>query len=68
MPQLALSQNLGAVLVVFTALFTALLVLLSYVWVQDATRRTLIAWFGLLTALFVVDIVFGVLTLLFGSV
>jgi succinate dehydrogenase hydrophobic anchor subunit len=53
----------GTILVILTVLFVAPLVLGSYVVVQRSGRLAR-AWFGFLTALFVVALLIGALALL----
>ena len=48
---------------VFVFLFTAPLVLGSYVFAQGRDRRLLMGWFGMLTALFALSFVLAVLAL-----
>jgi hypothetical protein len=48
---------------VFVFLFTAPLVLGSYVFAQGQDRRLLMGWFGMLTALFALSFVLAVLAL-----
>jgi hypothetical protein len=56
--------GIAALVTIFTALFAAPLALGSYVVVQRANPPVLLAWFGFLTALFVVALAAGAFALL----
>lgn len=55
---------MGAPIVLFTALFVAPLVLGTFVVAQRANRQAQVAWFGFLTAIFVLVFILGGLALL----
>lgn len=55
---------MGAPIVLLTALFVAPLVLGSFVVAQRGNRQAQVAWFGFLTAVFVLIFVLGALALL----
>ncbi|MBI4491335.1 MAG: hypothetical protein HY690_00880 [Chloroflexi bacterium] len=56
--------GVGGFVVLITVLFAAPLALGSYVVVQGASRRVVLAWFGFLAALFLVALGLGALVLL----